>query len=280
MRDDDRGVSACFPAFNDAGSIAWVAHRAREALESTGRDFEIVILDDGSVDETAEVLERLAAEIPELRTLRHERNRGYGATLRDLFAAARFPLVVYTDGDGQFDPRELTRLLDALSPDVQLVNGFRRKRADGPLRRLLGPRFHRVIAETFGLPALRDWDCDFRLFRRDLRDRGLHDLRRRDRGGGVPCRPRRPRNPVRRSRGESPASAARARASTSGRRLGQSPATGTCIRLWRRRASPPIRLGAWWIPPPRRTGTSLRCANDPSVVQIMEIPTPRGHWSP
>ena len=91
MRDDDHGVSACFPAFNDAGSIGWVAHRAREALERTGRDFEIVILDDGSVDETAEVLERLAAEISELRTLRHERNRGYGATLRDLFAAARFP---------------------------------------------------------------------------------------------------------------------------------------------------------------------------------------------
>ena len=169
MTQPASSVSACFPAFNDAGSIAWVARRAEEALRPSGREFEILILDDGSTDETAAVLRRLAAEIPELRTLRHPKNRGYGATLRNLFAAARFPLVIYTDGDGQFDPVELTRLLDAASPDVQLVNGFRRERADGFLRRFLGPRFHRMIAATFRLPALRDWDCDFRLFRRDLR---------------------------------------------------------------------------------------------------------------
>ena len=104
MTQPASGVSACFPAFNDAGSIAWVARRAEEALRPSGREFEILILDDGSTDETAAVLRRLAAEIPELRMLRHPENRGYGATLRNLFTAARFPLVVYTDGDGQFDP--------------------------------------------------------------------------------------------------------------------------------------------------------------------------------
>lgn len=246
MSCQQSGVSACFPAFNDAGSIAWVARRAREALETTGRDFEILILDDGSVDQTAEVLDRLAGEIPELKMLRHERNRGYGATLRDLFAAARFPLVAYTDGDGQFDPRELTRLLDAATPGVHLVNGFRRKRADGPLRRLLGPRFHRVIAGTFGFPALRDWDCDFRLFRRDLRieasmtfddgtavveflaglgDRGLRfaevEVSHHERRAGE-SQYFRPRSVI------------------SGHR--------NLLRLWRRRGSPKIQWRAWEAP--------------------------------
>ena len=244
MKRDDSGVSACFPAFNDDGSIAWVVHRAREALEGTGRDFEILVLNDGSVDRTAEVLERLAGEIPELRTLRHARNRGYGATLRDLFAAARFPLVVYTDGDGQFDPFELTRLLEALSSDVQLVNGFRRTRADGPLRRLLGPRFHRVIAGTFGLPSLRDWDCDFRLFRRDLRIEASMSF---DDGTAVV--------EFLAALGDRGVRFAEVEVSHHERRAGESQyfqprsvvaGHRNLLRLWRRRGSPPIRLGAWW----------------------------------
>ncbi len=165
---DLRGVSFCFPAYQDAGSIGWVVRRGREALLASGRPFEILVLDDGSTDGTAAVLAALAAETPELRLLRHPENRGYGATLRDLFAAAGMPLVAYTDGDGQFDPAEVTRLLGAAGPEVALVNGYRRERADPGLRRVLGPGFHRVVAETFGILPLRDWDCDFRLFRREL----------------------------------------------------------------------------------------------------------------
>lgn len=161
------GISACFPAFNDAASIGWVARRAREALLAAGGEFEILILDDGSRDETPAALASLEPEIPELRLLRHPENRGYGATLRDLFTAARLPLVFYTDGDGQFDPAELARLLAVRRPETALVNGYRTERAFPPLRRRLGPRFHRVVAATFDLPPLRDWDCDFRLFRRD-----------------------------------------------------------------------------------------------------------------
>ena len=244
MKSDDAGVSACFPAFNDAGSIGWVARRAREALENTGRDFEILILDDGSADATAEVLERLAGEIGELRTLRHEENRGYGATLRDLFAAARFPLVVYTDGDGQFDPRELTRFLDAAASGVPLVNGFRRRRADGALRRLLGPRFHRVVAATFGLPNLRDWDCDFRLFRRELCPEASMSF---DDGTAVV--------EFLATLGERGVRFAEVEVSHRERLAGESQyfrpraviaGHRNLLRLWRKRGSPPIRLRAWW----------------------------------
>ena len=244
MKNSGPGISACFPAFNDAASIGWVVERAHEALRASGREFEILILNDGSTDQTAVALKRLTGEFSEVRTLRHDRNRGYGATLRDLFAAARFPLVVYTDGDGQFDPFELTRLLGAATPEIQLVNGFRQSRADGPLRGLLGPRFHRVVGATFGLPELRDWDCDFRLFRRDLRpeasmsfddgtavveflaafaDRGIRfaevEVSHRERRAGE-SQYFRPRSVI------------------SGHR--------NLLRLWRRRGSPPIRWRAWF----------------------------------
>ena len=238
------GVSACFPAFNDAGASGWVVRRAREALLGAGREFEILALDDGSADRTPEVLAALAGEIPELRTLRHEENRGYGATLRDLFAAARFPLVLYTDGDGQFDPLEATQLLDALAPGIGLVNGYRRRRADGPVRRLLGPRFHRVVAATFGLPPLRDWDCDFRLFRREWLEGAtmrfddgtlvvelLADL------GAKGCRVAE----VEVSHHERRSGASqyfRPRSVLAGHR--------NLLRLHRRLGSPPIRFGAWW----------------------------------
>ena len=244
MTNGDSGVSACFPAFNDAGSIGWVAHRAREALEGSGRDFEILILDDGSADRTAKVLERLGGDIPELRTLRHTRNRGYGATLRDLFAAARFPLVVYTDGDGQFDPLELTRLLDAAGPGIQLVNGFRHRRADGAVRRFLGPRFHRVVAATFGLPNLRDWDCDFRLFERDLCPEASMSF---DDGTAVV--------EFLASFGDRGVGFAEVEVSHHERRAGDSQyfrphsvisGHRNLFRLWRKRGSPPIRWRAWF----------------------------------
>lgn len=244
MTNDDSGVSACFPAFNDAGSIGWVARRAREALERTNRDFEILILDDGSVDQTADVLGRLCGEIPELRTLRHDRNCGYGATLRDLFSAARFPLVVYTDGDGQFDPAELTRLLDAVGSGVQFVNGFRPRRADGAVRRFFGPRFHRVVAATFGLPNLRDWDCDFRLFRRDLCPETSMSF---DDGTAVV--------EFLATLGDCGVRFAEVEVSHSERRAGESQyfrpysvlaGHRNLFRLWRRRGAPPIRWRVWF----------------------------------
>lgn len=244
MTRSDPGVSACFPAFNDAGAIGWVARRALEGLRGSGREFELLILDDGSTDRTAEVLASLAHEIPELRTLRHSTNRGYGATLRDLFAAARLPLVAYTDGDGQFDPLELPRLLDAAGPDVQLVNGYRRQRADGWLRRRLGPRFHRLVAATFELPPLRDWDCDFRLFRRELLQQTAMTC---DDGTAVVEFLAR--------LGEMGVRIAEVEVSHHERRAGgsqyfrpRSVLAGHCnlLRLHRRRGSPPVRWQAWF----------------------------------
>ena len=163
-------ISALFPAYNDAGTIASVVLSARAALGRLSHDYEIIVVNDGSRDHTGEVLTELEQLLPELRVIHHSVNQGYGAALRTGFAAATKDLVFYTDGDAQFDPREITRLVDALGSDddgVDYVTGYRLRRADPFLRITLGKPYHWTIRRAFGL-RLRDVDCDFRLFRRTI----------------------------------------------------------------------------------------------------------------
>jgi glycosyltransferase involved in cell wall biosynthesis len=162
-------LTIVFPAYNDAGTIASMVVSARRTARKIANDFEILVVDDGSGDGTGSILEELEALVPELRVLRHAENRGYGAALRTGFAAATKELVFYTDGDAQFDPRELPRLVERLAPGVDYVSGYRKRRADPPLRVLVGNPYHRLVRAAFGL-SVRDIDCDFRLFRRQVLD--------------------------------------------------------------------------------------------------------------
>lgn len=160
-------ITALFPAFNDAGTIASMVVSARRTLRALSNDFEILVVDDGSRDATSSILDELREVVPELRIIRHEQNRGYGAALTSGFKEARKDLVFYTDGDAQFDPRELAALVGVLAPGVDYVSGYRNQRADPFLRVLVGNPYHRFVRAVFGL-KLRDIDCDFRLFRRHV----------------------------------------------------------------------------------------------------------------
>ena len=95
----------------------------------------------------------------------HEHNRGYGGALLSGFAASTKQWVFYTDGDGQFDPAELELLVRRASADVDVVQGYKLRRADGILRAVIGRVYHRFVKFMFGL-RIRDTDCDFRLIRR------------------------------------------------------------------------------------------------------------------
>lgn len=158
-------ISAFFPAFNDAGSIGEVVRKADATLSELSDDYEIIVVNDGSTDETARVLSELAATIPSLKVIEHERNRGYGAALRTGFASATKDLVFYTDGDGQYDVAELKLLLPLLQPGISVVNGYKISRSDSWYRILLGRCYQVAMRWLFGL-RVRDVDCDFRLFRR------------------------------------------------------------------------------------------------------------------
>jgi glycosyltransferase involved in cell wall biosynthesis len=162
------GISAVFPAYNDGGTIGQLVEKTYHLLESTGRDFEIVVVDDGSKDNTAAVLEATVAKFgSRVRLIRHPQNRGYGAALRSGFKAARKELVFYTDGDGQYDPGELTLLLPKMTNSIDLVNGYKIKRHDPLYRIIVGKTYNRFVRIAFRL-KVRDVDCDFRLVRREL----------------------------------------------------------------------------------------------------------------
>ena len=166
----DPGLSVFFPAYNDSGTIASLVIAALQAARSLTSDFEIIIVNDGSADATAQIANELAQTYPEVRVVHHENNRGYGGALRSGFAAATRDLVFYTDGDAQYDPREMTLLWQALKDDVDLVNGYKISRSDPFHRIVIGRIYHHTVRVLFGL-QVRDVDCDFRLMRRTIFDR-------------------------------------------------------------------------------------------------------------
>jgi glycosyltransferase involved in cell wall biosynthesis len=161
-------LSVFFPAYNDAPSLPSLIERAFAVLEETAEEFEVIVVNDGSADETAAVLHKLQLRFgPRLRVITHAQNLGYGAALRTGLEAARGDLVFYTDGDGQYDPGELALLLGALHSGTGLVNGFKLKRCDPAHRVCIGWLYNKLARALFGI-ALRDIDCDFRLMRREV----------------------------------------------------------------------------------------------------------------
>jgi glycosyltransferase involved in cell wall biosynthesis len=159
------GISAVFPAYNDAGTIPSMVLGAVLALRRLTDDYEVIVTNDGSADRTGELLDELARVVPALRVIHHPLNMGYGHALRSGFAAATKELVFYTDGDAQYDPSELSLLFDRMRPGVDIVNGYKIRRHDPFHRVVIGRIYHHLMRLAFGLP-IRDVDCDFRLIRR------------------------------------------------------------------------------------------------------------------
>ncbi|MFH0964831.1 MAG: glycosyltransferase family 2 protein [Planctomycetota bacterium] len=159
-------ISAFFPVYNDARSIGKLVAEASAVLQRNFDRWEIILVNDGSEDDSAQVLDRLAASDSRIRTVHHPRNRGYGAALNSGFLHSTGDLVFYTDGDAQYDPAELELLLDRLD-GADMVNGFKLSRSDHAVRIFEGRLYQTCSRILFGL-TVRDVDCDFRLFRRHV----------------------------------------------------------------------------------------------------------------
>ena len=166
-----RGLSVFFPAYNDAPALPALIDKTFAVLSTTAEDYEVIVVNDGSYDDTAEVLRVLETRYrPHFRIITHEQNRGYGGALRSGFEAARKELVFYTDGDAQYDVGELPLLLQKMTPAVGLVNGFKLDRND-PRHRIWIGKVYNACARFLFRIRIRDVDCDFRLIRRELLDR-------------------------------------------------------------------------------------------------------------
>jgi 4-amino-4-deoxy-L-arabinose transferase-like glycosyltransferase len=158
-------VSLVIPAWNEADTIRQAIHEADTALAKVTGDYEIIVVDDGSTDATAELVQAEAAQNPRVQLVRHPANRGYGAALRSGFQAARMELVAFTDADCQFDLADLGYMLP-LTERYDIACGSRIDRKDSPRRRFLSWGYNTLVTVLMGSPV-HDIDCALKVFRRD-----------------------------------------------------------------------------------------------------------------
>ena len=160
------GISAFFPAYNEERNVAAMVERLAAVLPRVADDYEVIVVDDGSVDRTGAIADEIAASDPHVRVVHHGRNRGYGGALKSGFEAGRKEWTFFTDGDGQFDVEEIGRLLP-LTASHDIVVGYRLDRAEGGLRRLNAAAWNWLVRRLFGIPV-RDVDCAFKLIHRPV----------------------------------------------------------------------------------------------------------------
>lgn len=160
-------ITIFFPCYNDSKTIGTLVEDAFNVARKITSDYEILVINDGSTDSSAKVLEKLAKRHKKVKIITHERNLGYGAALKTGFKQATKDLIFYTDGDGQYDVKELPLLLSLMTKDVNFVNGIKMTRHDPSYRIILGNLYSFITRWTFYFP-IYDVDCDFRLIRKDL----------------------------------------------------------------------------------------------------------------
>jgi glycosyltransferase involved in cell wall biosynthesis len=164
-------LSVFFPAYNDAPSLPVLIEKTFATLREQVEDYEVIVVNDGSQDNTGEVLEELRMlHAPFMRVITHPENRGYGGALRTGLGAAKKEFVFYTDGDGQYDVCELPLLLRKMGPRTGLVNGYKLLRHD-PAHRVWIGKVYNFCARLLFRIRIRDIDCDYRLIRRKLLER-------------------------------------------------------------------------------------------------------------
>lgn len=162
-------LSIFFPVYNDWGTIASMVIESIFTAEKITDDYEIILVDDGSREKTKDILVFLQKAFPQVMVITHPQNRGYGGALKSGFAHASKEFVFYTDGDAQYDVRELVKLADAMNDNVDVVNGWKIKRHDPFYRVWIGKIYQYVSKVLFQLP-IKDVDCDFRLLRTSVFD--------------------------------------------------------------------------------------------------------------
>ena len=174
MKSPWSSLSVFFPAFNEEDALPGVVLNAKKVLQKLGiRQYEIIIVDDGSSDASGQIAEDLARNDSQVKVIHHPTNLGYGAALSSGFKAARYEWVVYTDSDGQFDLADIERFADSASR-VDVVLGRRHHRNDHKGRQLNAWLWGRIVNLILGLDV-RDIDCGFKLFR-TVRVRDLGSL--------------------------------------------------------------------------------------------------------
>jgi len=162
-------LSIILPAYNEVKNIEKVVGSVIEFVPGICENYEVIIVDDGSRDGTGRLVDKLAQKYDQVVAIHHLFNRGYGATLRTGFEAARGDLIFFTDADGQFDIKELTRLTEMIKEGADIACGYRMKRADRWMRKVNAGIYNLLVRFLFGI-KVKDIDCAFKLFKRKVID--------------------------------------------------------------------------------------------------------------
>ncbi len=163
-----KSISVAMPAHNEEANIAGMLDDVMSVMSELTTDYEIIVVDDGSRDGTAQVVQALAARYPQVCLVRHEKNQGYGAAVFTGLTSATRDWVFFTDSDRQFDLREISKLLD-VADSADLVIGYRAPRRDPLMRKVNAWGWNTLVTLLFGYTA-RDIDCAFKLMRRSVID--------------------------------------------------------------------------------------------------------------
>jgi glycosyltransferase involved in cell wall biosynthesis len=161
-------LSVFFPCYNEEANIRRVCESAKKVLADLGVDYELILVDDGSTDQTPQIADAIAAADPRVKVVHHQVNLGFGAALQSGFRAATRTLVFYTDGDGQFDLSELPPLLP-LMKQYDIVSCFRLHRQENWIRKLNAWCWTNLVCFIFRI-KIRDINCAFKLYKRVIFD--------------------------------------------------------------------------------------------------------------
>lgn len=161
-------ITIFFPCYNEEQNVERVTKEALAVAGLISDDYEIIIVNDGSKDRTAEIADRLDKEYPAVRVIHHEVNKGYGGALQTGFKNASKELVFYTDGDGQFKIEEITKLLPFIE-NFDIVSGYRINRRDPFIRKVNAFMWGALVNALFKI-RVSDVDSAFKLYRRKIFD--------------------------------------------------------------------------------------------------------------
>ena len=163
---NNKSISVFFPAYNEEENIRDVVLEANEFLKPRFNDYEILVISCASTDRTNEVTLELAKAIPQLRLISKDVNTGYAGSVRNGFLNSTKELIFYTDGDHQFDIKELDKLLP-LIPQYDIVTGYKIKRNDPLMRVWMSWLYNTTMRLLFGL-KVKDVNCAFKLYKREV----------------------------------------------------------------------------------------------------------------
>lgn len=159
-------LSIFFPAFNEEENIKIALKYALDIGPKVAKKFEILVIDDGSKDKTAEVVKQYAKKYRNIKLIQHKVNMGYGAALKTGFYNSKYDFIAYMDSDNQFDFRDLKKLVENIS-GYDIVVGYRLKRADSFIRVLNGKLWNFLCSMLLNL-KIKDIDCGFKLIKKEV----------------------------------------------------------------------------------------------------------------